>query len=63
MEKPTKEYKTTPINYEKTKGSSRGILWLFVVLVIGIVGYLFISSGGKEVKSKLSGVWEDDDDK
>ncbi len=63
VEKPTKEYKTTPINYEKTKGSSRGILWLFVVLVIGIVGYLFISSGGKEVKSKLSGVWEDDDDK
>ena len=47
VKKPIKEYRTTPINYEKTKGQSKGMLWLVVVLVVGIVGYMFISSGAE----------------
>ena len=62
VKKPIKEYRTTPINYEKTKGQSKGMLWLVVVLVVGIVGYMFISSGGRELKAKLSGSKRGGDD-
>ncbi len=61
VEKPTKEYKTTPITYEKSKGQSKGILWLVVILAIGIVGYMFISSGGRELKAKILGSRKDGD--
>ncbi|MBE3102151.1 MAG: hypothetical protein IMZ47_07795 [Firmicutes bacterium] len=41
-----------PISQEKTKGGGSGILWLVVILVVGAVGFLFISTGSKEMFSK-----------
>lgn len=61
VEKPHKEYKTTPIKYEETKGSSRGMVWLVVALVVGIVGFALLSSSGRELRSKFSGGNRDDD--
>lgn len=45
--------KVTPINQEKEKsGGGSGLLWLFVVLAVGAVGFLFISTGSRERFSK-----------
>jgi stage II sporulation protein P len=46
--------KVTPINQEKEKsGGGRGLLWLFVVLAVGAIGFLFISTGSREMFSKV----------
>lgn len=50
-----KKSKVTPINQEKKKsGSGKGFLWLFVVLAVGAVGFLFISTGSREMFGKKS---------
>jgi stage II sporulation protein P len=47
--------KVKPINQEKEKsGSGSGFIWLFVVLAIGAVGFLFISTGSREMFGKKS---------
>jgi len=45
--------KIQPIDQEKTSGGGRGLLWLLVVLVVGGVGFLFLSMGGREMSSKV----------
>jgi len=37
----------------RDSGGGRGILWLFVIAAIAVVGFLLISMGGRELKSKL----------
>lgn len=61
IEKPKKEYQTTPIKYEETKASSRGTLWLVVALVVGVLGFALLSSSGRELRAKFSGGNRDDD--
>lgn len=51
-EKQGTQTKVQPISQEKTKGGGSGILWLVVILVVGAVGFLFISTGSKEMFSK-----------
>ncbi len=48
------QQKVTPINREGNHGVSRGILWVVMAVVVGAVGFLFISTGGKEMKFKVS---------
>jgi stage II sporulation protein P len=36
-------------------GGGRGLTWLLVVVVAGVVGFLLISMGGKELSSKFRG--------
>ncbi len=43
-----------PIDQEKTSGGGRGLLWLLIVLVVGGIGFLFVSMGGREMFSKVS---------
>ncbi|NLC43119.1 MAG: hypothetical protein GX783_02420 [Clostridiales bacterium] len=55
-----KEIDIKPINQEaesKSEGSGgrSGIVWLLVIVVIGVVAFLFISMGGKELRSKFKG--------
>jgi len=45
--------KIQPIDQKKTSGGGRGLLWLLVVLVVGGVGFLFLSMGGREMSSKV----------
>ena len=40
---------------ESSEGSGSGILWLVAVAGIGGLAYLFLSTGGKEIKSKIKG--------
>mgnify|MGYP000866484537 CR=1 FL=1 len=47
--------KVSPINHENKKSSGgRGFLWLFAVLAVGAVGFLFISTGSREMLSKIT---------
>ena len=36
-------------------GGGRGLTWLLVAVVVGVVGFLFISMGGRELASKFKG--------
>jgi stage II sporulation protein P len=42
-----------PINEARPQGGSRGILWVLLALVIGAAAFLFISTGGREMTSKV----------
>ncbi len=46
--------KVTPISQEKTTGGRSGIIWLVVFAVVGGIAFLVISTGGKELSSKVS---------
>lgn len=48
-----KQFKVTPISQEKQKGAGRGIMWLFIVAIVGIVVFTLISKSGNEIKSSL----------
>ena len=55
-----KEIDIKPINKEAESkpegtGGRSGMVWLLVVVVIGVVAFLFISMGGKELRSKFKG--------
>lgn len=54
------ETKITPINRDaETKpegsGGRSGIIWLLVIVVVGFGAFLFISMGGRELRSKFKG--------
>jgi stage II sporulation protein P len=48
-----KDVKVKPMDNEST-GSKSGIYWMIAVLLIGGIGFLLISTGGKEIWSKVS---------
>lgn len=48
-------YQTRPINEEAQRGGRRGIVWLVLLLVIGIVIFIAISGGTREMISKITG--------
>ncbi|MBM7581763.1 stage II sporulation protein P [Caldicoprobacter guelmensis] len=48
-------YRTRPINEEVQRGGRRGIVWLVLVLVIGVVVFIAISGGTREMFSKITG--------
>lgn len=55
-----KKTRVAPINRETTEqdndsGGGSGLIWLLVVVVVGVIGFLFISMGGKELSSKFKG--------
>ena len=55
-----KEIDVKPINQEAESkpggsGGRSGIIWLVVIVVIGVVAFLFISMGGRELRSKFKG--------
>lgn len=39
----------------ESKGAGSGIIWILVVGGLGALGYLFLSTGGKEMRSKIKG--------
>lgn len=43
-----------PINEVRPNGGNRGILWVVLALVAGAVAFLFISTGGREMASKVT---------
>ncbi len=52
------EINVTPINKETNEGTregGRGIFWIIGIIAVGVVLFLFISSGGKELKHSLLG--------
>lgn len=58
--KRDREIDIKPINQEaesKPKGSGgrSGMVWLLIIVVIGVVAFLFISMGGRELSSKFKG--------
>lgn len=46
--------KVSPLSQQNDQGGGRGILWLLGILVIGGVAFLFLSTGGKEISSKIT---------
>ncbi|HZK34953.1 MAG TPA: stage II sporulation protein P [Bacillota bacterium] len=47
------EAKVTPIDQERSSGGGRGVLWIVIAVVVGGLGFLFISTGGREMVSKI----------
>jgi stage II sporulation protein P len=40
---------------DSSEGSGSGIIWIVAIAGLGGLGYLFLSTGGKEIKSKVKG--------
>lgn len=47
------QIRVKPIDKEKSTAGRSGILWLVIIAVVGIVGFLFISTGSREMRSKF----------
>lgn len=56
-------YCPEPITQEDTRGGSRGILWLVLLVVAGAGIFFAISGGRREMLSKVTGSFKDKDDK
>jgi stage II sporulation protein P len=48
-------YRTRPINEETQRGGGRGILWLVLLLVVGVIIFIAISGGPREMFYKITG--------
>jgi stage II sporulation protein P len=54
-------YRPEPIDREDTRGGRSGMLWLLLALVIGAGIFFFISGGGREMMSKVTGTFDSKD--
>ncbi|HZJ82255.1 MAG TPA: stage II sporulation protein P [Clostridia bacterium] len=52
-----KSFKVEPINQENPKGGSRGVIWLVVIAVVGVIGFALISMSKNEMAGSFSGMF------